>query len=307
MRYLILLLLTFLVSHAFAQSSACDSIVWHTDRKLTWDDFKGTPEAITNVGVRTHYSFSRSWGAHGATLKTKMVCFFSPCKSWVKGKRSPGLLMHEQGIFDIAEYFRRTYNKKVSEAKYSPATIRAVMMDLYKEVLNECGAVEKAYDGETLFGRNEEAQQQWNRKINDMLASLQDYDREEMVIPLSNKTDDPFLSFSKLLGRAQLIFTAPAGMTAVPIITNGQMSYDYALKLPDKDYEVRYAIRPLDTAVKEYEAWKNKKGDEIRADPNNLDKPAFTATMMNISGGKREQPADFPNQAIRNCFNADWG
>lgn len=87
------------------------------------------------------------------------------------------------------------------------------------------------------------------------------------------------------------------------------MLYQYALKFPDKDFEVRYAVRPLDSIVNEYNNWlKNKKAGSARIDPNKMHAAAFFAIMMNISGGSRPpQIKPFDSIAVKKEFHADWG
>lgn len=115
-------------------------------------------------------------------------------------------------------------------------------------------------------------------------------------------------TFTKLLDRGKMTFLRPEGLVEVPTIDNEQMNYEYALKYPDKNYEVRYAIRPLDIIMKEYqESIKNKKEGETILHPNKYCSPSLQATVLNISGGQLPNIAQFDNEAVKNEFNADWG
>jgi len=115
-------------------------------------------------------------------------------------------------------------------------------------------------------------------------------------------------TFSKLLDRGKMTFTKPDGLTEVPTIENEQMNYEYALKYTDKNFEVRYAIRPLDIIMKEYqESIKNKKEGESILHPNKYCSPSLQATVLNISGGQLPNISQFDNEAVKNEFNADWG
>jgi hypothetical protein len=178
------LLLLFVSFHLYSRAQECDSIVWNSSRKLTWGDFKAKPESADIAAAKTHYNFSHRWGAHGFTLKTKMVCFFSPCMSWSKNKSSNELLVHEQGHFDIAEYFRRCYNKRIKEAKYSPTTLPTIIKSIYHDIAVECEAVQNKYDNDTDHSRNIKQQAKWLMKINDLLTSVIEYDTEEVVVDL---------------------------------------------------------------------------------------------------------------------------
>jgi hypothetical protein len=182
----VLTCLSLLVSNvAIAQSTPCDSISWQSNRKLTWDDFKQTPDANKPNTSLTHYNFAHRWAAHGFTLTTKMSCFFSPCLSWSKNKSSSNLLRHEQGHFDIAEYFRRVYNKRILEATYSPKTLSLIMKKTYTDINIECLNIEDQYDKETDYSRNFDKQTEWEKKIGLLLESMKEYDISEVKVSLA--------------------------------------------------------------------------------------------------------------------------
>lgn len=129
-----------------------------------------------------------------------------------------------------------------------------------------------------------------------------------LIVLVSFKSDNLPVNFTALLDRAQLTFTPPEGMVEVPIVKNGQMNYEYALKSKDKAFEIRYTIRPLDSMLMRYaEQEKNKKPGDVNLSPNTLHTTAFMATIMNISGGKLPQIKEFDAGAVKNEFSADWG
>ena len=115
--------------------------------------------------------------------------------------------------------------------------------------------------------------------------------------------------FSSLLTRAQMTFVAPEGYTEVQPVQNGQMNYEYALKYPGKNFEVRYAIRPLDTLLQQFlTEEKNKKPGDVNISPNKLYSALYKATVLNIAGtGVLPQISAFDKTAVKNEFNADWG
>ena len=116
--------------------------------------------------------------------------------------------------------------------------------------------------------------------------------------------------FADLLNRAKMIFVAPEGMTETKCIKNKQMNYEFALKYPDKNFEVRYTIRPMDSALAQYER-SQKKGD-LMIHPNKWSATSFQATLLNIGlggteSGKLPDISYFDSTAVKNEFNADWG
>jgi hypothetical protein len=121
------------------------------------------------------------------------------------------------------------------------------------------------------------------------------------------KADNLPALFVDRLSRAQMTFTPPAGYNEVPVIKNGQMHYEYALKHPDKNFEARYAVAPLDSILLQFEAMKKDKNTVMAVGPNKLYFTSFMATMMNISGGAMQKIQPFPPDAVKHEFNADWG
>jgi hypothetical protein len=186
--FVVCLLLTGLC--AKAQTHSCDSIVWRAGRKLTWNDFKGTLNLNDPVSARSNTNFVREWAVENGTLKTTMICFFSPCLSWSKSKRSARLLKHEQGHFDITEYYRRVYYKRIAEASYTPATLPALMKDIYDSITRECGTMQEAYDRETHHSLLTDKQREWQLNITQLLAAERAYNRKTMVVTLPRELVD---------------------------------------------------------------------------------------------------------------------
>lgn len=184
MKYVFTCLLLLGCLLAQAQTSSCDSIIWKANRKLTWADFKGTPAPNDRVSARTRSNFVREWSAKDATLKTTMICFFSPCLSWSRNKTSERLLRHEQGHFDITEYYKRIYYKRIAEANYTPETLPDILKAAYQSITQECGAMQEAYDLETNHSLIAARQTEWEQKITYLLNTVKDFDKEELVVAL---------------------------------------------------------------------------------------------------------------------------
>lgn len=114
--------------------------------------------------------------------------------------------------------------------------------------------------------------------------------------------------FTDLLDRSKLLFQKPTGFEEIKTIENPQMNYEYAIKHPKKNFEVRYAIRPLDDLLRSYEEKeKNKKPGDINIHPNKLYSSLLQVTTLNISGGQLPEVTVFDKQAVKQEFNADWG
>jgi hypothetical protein len=114
--------------------------------------------------------------------------------------------------------------------------------------------------------------------------------------------------FSELLERANMVFRVMDGFHETKPIQNSQMNYEFAVMNKNKDFEIRYAIRPLDNLIKEYEELeRKKKPGDANVNPNNYYPITFQATVMNISGGTYKEPSIFDKTSVNNEFNADWG
>lgn len=114
--------------------------------------------------------------------------------------------------------------------------------------------------------------------------------------------------FSDILIKSNMTFEMPKGLIETTVIENSQMNYEFAIKYPDKKFEVRYAIRPLGSRIEEYKAnIKNQKPGDSFADPNKMYAASLLAITYNISGGKFAKSQDFDKNSVKQEFNADWG
>jgi len=98
----------------------------------------------------------------------------------------------------------------------------------------------------------------------------------------------------------------PVGFKECKIIDNADMEYEYAIKYPKKDFELRYAIRPI--------TYKSYLNDTIRKDFENLRpfrnsqyKTVLQTVILNLTSGVDFPTSDFDKDAVNKEFNADWG
>jgi hypothetical protein len=169
----------------YAQRSKCDSIVWSSFRKLTWSDYKARPVAASRIASLTNLSFVHSWHVEDNMLIAQVICIFNPCQSWTKNNQSALLLEHEQLHFDIAEYFRRVYNKRISHERYTPTTLPLITLKTYIDIQLECARMQDAYDEEAAHGLNQSKQSEWGARVGKLLASVDEYDKVEMRVNLN--------------------------------------------------------------------------------------------------------------------------
>ncbi|OFZ67188.1 MAG: hypothetical protein A3D92_16250 [Bacteroidetes bacterium RIFCSPHIGHO2_02_FULL_44_7] len=115
-------------------------------------------------------------------------------------------------------------------------------------------------------------------------------------------------AFDSLLERAHLKFEVPENYTVVEPQFNRQMNWEASYRHPEKKFEIRIALRPMDVALAEYEHnMKTKEEGDIFIDPNKWYESTLQATILNISGGELPDYAVFGSEAVKQEFNADWG
>lgn len=129
-----------------------------------------------------------------------------------------------------------------------------------------------------------------------------------IIVSAAFQSDNTLITFKRQLEDSAMMFEMPKGFVETSVIANKQMSYDYAIKHESKQFEVRFAIRPLTNLIKTYqEQEKSKKPGDVNIHPNRFYATSFQATVLNISGGLMPQLRQFPKQAIKSEFNAEWG
>lgn len=129
-----------------------------------------------------------------------------------------------------------------------------------------------------------------------------------IIVSAAFQSDNTLVSFKRQLDNSAMTFDMPKGFVETNVIANKQMGYDYAIKHESKQFEVRFAIRPLSNLIKTFqEQEKDKKPGDVSIHPNSFHATSFQATVLNISGGRMPQLRQFPKQAVRSEFNAEWG
>ncbi|MFD2787903.1 hypothetical protein [Hymenobacter rubripertinctus] len=111
--------------------------------------------------------------------------------------------------------------------------------------------------------------------------------------------------FRAALAAGHLTFQPPAGTLPTPVLKNAQMDYDYAVRMPGQQVEIRYAIRPLNGLPAEDQQGEDE--GEVLVDPNMLYSSLLTVVALNISGGQEPATQEFSPETVQQKFGADWG
>jgi len=149
------------------------------DRPLTWNDFKGKPDAGSPFGAYTYTQFRTQPGSF--TFKGDTVKWDQPIEYWVelgkdswvkKDKCSDSLLQHEEGHFSIGKLLVLELNIRMKNAVFLKDNYRQQLVAIPKEVSEKYHALEEAYDKETEHSKNRSQQWKWNQRLKEEMARL---------------------------------------------------------------------------------------------------------------------------------------
>lgn len=142
---------------------------WSSTRKLTWEDYKGTPSSDkdTNIAATTSCRFGLV-GNTKVEVTNEFICHQSSVRP---GQKKPALLAHEQLHFDLCEVYARKLRKELAaDASLDPREAFIGIYKLYKET-------QWLYDEETSHGLEPVAQERWKQQIEKGLEEFAAYAR----------------------------------------------------------------------------------------------------------------------------------
>jgi hypothetical protein len=173
MKYLIVSLTGTLLLIAATSHSVTDAFLW-SERKLTWDDFRGIPDPESHADAATAIRIKAEPFYKKRKLHYRVSAWFVPSKSWCRFKTDE-LLAHEQLHFDIAELYARKARKKVIELEQAGETDIDAYNSALQTILNESNEVDSDYDRETMHGSLPRAQASWRFKVDVEMMLLRAY------------------------------------------------------------------------------------------------------------------------------------
>ncbi len=182
MRNLLVLLITALISFSFHSYSTApaernDSFVYWDQGDLAWSNFKGIAPQNTEYSALTHSTLDMSYSSEGTTLTFVIESIFHPETSWkIDNIINDHILNHEQGHFDLTEYYARLYRKDVTNIKFENVNSinpqLEVISNKHLEAMNEMNIL---YDEETNHSANKTEQTKWDNKIAAFLEETKEY------------------------------------------------------------------------------------------------------------------------------------
>ena len=147
---------------------------WAYTRPLTWEDFLCEPKRNSDAVALTSTALGISYNVSGNQLNYEITCSFSKVKSWGILK-TPYILAHEQGHFDITEIYAPKLHKELLDYEFNRRTFRQDVNVIYDRVVKEKENFQFAYDGLTDHSRNKTVQKEWLEKIEELLIETEAY------------------------------------------------------------------------------------------------------------------------------------
>lgn len=154
--------------------SGDDLIKWSAARKLSWADYKASPDPDSDAAASTTTLLTIEYKIDNTSFGYAISSTFSKSQSWGRHKDAY-ILSHEQGHFDIAEVYARKLHKKMSEYKFNTRTYQKDLKKIYDEVTDEKEEMQDKYDSETRHSINKDKQAEWLKKIEAMLKEYEAY------------------------------------------------------------------------------------------------------------------------------------
>lgn len=154
-----------------------ENLPWMGHRRLTWEDFQCAPVRNTEAVALTSTSLGISYKVKDNQFIYDINCGFSKRHSWGLLK-TPYILAHEQGHFDITEIFARKLHNQLQHYRFNPKTFKTDINNIYQKVVKEKEAFQELYDSQTDHSRKKIKQEEWLVRIEAMLedsAPLQNY------------------------------------------------------------------------------------------------------------------------------------
>lgn len=166
----------FFCCDCFAQADV-DSLHWHRDRRLTWNDFTGEPDDEPIFGARTFTSIKYKLLDRDTACNVQVRCIFLKKVSWTQPQHATEYaLLHEQIHFDISELFARKLRQAYCRYKYNRQTVNADVAEIFSRICAEKTKFNRQYDKETCHSLHKMKQLEWTNKISDMLDQLSEFE-----------------------------------------------------------------------------------------------------------------------------------
>jgi hypothetical protein len=160
----------------YTRNDKADTVFYATERPLVWDDFRDTPRPGPYAAT-VFPSFAqegRTRVENGVIhLDLLLKVYVLKDASWVRpGSREDYGLNHEQRHFDLVKLVAERFKRKVLADTLTVEDYDGQIGYEYLESYREMNRLQEQYDGETRHGLDREAQERWNRRIDEELKAF---------------------------------------------------------------------------------------------------------------------------------------
>ena len=169
------------LSESHQTYSQDDYLYWSETRKLSWDDFKGTPPSSSdNLSTEIFMSIPSSIEKDVFNSpKLTSVCVFDKRHSWVnKNIMNDALLLYDQTIFDIHEVYARRLRKTFLETDFGLNDFKEKYKSMTEKNNNDLLNRIEEFKKDSNFGQNKKSVMQWTIKIKYELQELNHYKKD---------------------------------------------------------------------------------------------------------------------------------
>lgn len=183
---------------SYAQTNATEQLVkWDAKNKISWDNF---PVKDTNdrFAAEVNTFFKANFYLKNDSVFCQVITYLNADRSWRKPSLQTGdvyAIKHEQKHFDITEIFARKIRKELIDNSVNEQGVEKI----YFENSKACREFQQLYDNQTRHSLDKKNQERWNKKISQLLHSLDNY--KERSIHIKNPwckmcwEDAPVLAF----------------------------------------------------------------------------------------------------------------
>ena len=161
-----------------------NKILFSENKLLSWDDFKGKPNAASSYKALTETQVSIEIKAKGTEATLIIQNYFDKDRSWSKDKNNLVLLSHEQTHFNISELWARKFRQSLKGKSFRISSFQKELNSLHSNIHKESMDMQAEYDKETEHSVNQTAQQKWNKKITNELQKLSAFSSVEVTCKL---------------------------------------------------------------------------------------------------------------------------
>jgi hypothetical protein len=165
------------------RSSPASLVVSGWPRALTWDDFReldsrpadaeGTENAQihSDVNQPERVSVAREGGQRRVSSLTVTISIISADTWVVRSAKTPELLSHEQGHYDITGLTGRDMGNEILAARAgSLEDLQRQVTEIIERARQRAQDLNARYDTETRGGQDRDAQRRWDERIRSSIA-----------------------------------------------------------------------------------------------------------------------------------------